>query len=68
VFIFILVNFMFLAWIASANLEAAVGKMQAARNLIMEGCDKNKKSEDLWLNAVRLHPPDVAKRIGKLLL
>lgn len=59
---------MFLAWIASANLEAAVGKMQAARNLIMEGCDKNKKSEDLWLNAVRLHPPDVAKRIGKLLL
>ncbi|KAI6191739.1 PRP6-like protein [Aphelenchoides bicaudatus] len=51
------------AWVASANLEAAVGKMQAARNLIMEGCDKNKKSEDLWLQAVRLHPPDQGKRI-----
>jgi len=51
------------AWVASANLEAATGKMQAARNLIMEGCDKNKKSEDLWLQAVRLHPPDMGKKI-----
>uniref|UniRef100_A0A1I7SA43 Pre-mRNA-processing factor 6 n=1 Tax=Bursaphelenchus xylophilus TaxID=6326 RepID=A0A1I7SA43_BURXY len=51
------------AWIASANLESAVGKMQAARNLIMEGCEKNQDSEELWLTAVRLHPPDQAKLI-----
>ncbi|PIO57461.1 hypothetical protein TELCIR_21129, partial [Teladorsagia circumcincta] len=34
-----------------------------ARHLIMEGCEKNKKSEDMWLEAVRLHPPETAKAI-----
>lgn len=43
------------AWIASARLEEVVGKLQVARNLIMEGCDNNKKSEDLWLEAVRYY-------------
>ncbi|VDL74178.1 unnamed protein product [Nippostrongylus brasiliensis] len=51
------------AWIASARLEEVVGKLQVARHLIMEGCEKNKKSEDMWLEAVRLHPPDTAKAI-----
>ncbi|KAI1724194.1 tetratricopeptide repeat domain-containing protein [Ditylenchus destructor] len=51
------------AWIASAALEQTVGKLQVARNLIMEGCEKNSKSEDLWLEAVKLHPPDIAKTI-----
>ncbi|KAI1705808.1 tetratricopeptide repeat domain-containing protein [Ditylenchus destructor] len=51
------------AWIASAALEQTVGKLQVARNLIMEGCEKNSKSEDLWLEAVKLHPPDTAKTI-----
>ncbi|KAK6053592.1 hypothetical protein COOONC_08905, partial [Cooperia oncophora] len=41
------------AWIASARLEEVVGKLQVARHLIMEGCEKNKKSEDMWLEAVR---------------
>lgn len=41
-----------------------MGKLQLARNLIMEGCDRNPKSEDLWLEAVRLHPPETAKSIG----
>lgn len=54
----------FLAWVASATLETSVGKLQVARNLIMEGCEKNNKSDDLWLEAVRLHPPDVARTIG----
>lgn len=27
--------------------------LQVARHLIMEGCEKNKKSEDMWLEAVR---------------
>ncbi|KHJ75964.1 hypothetical protein OESDEN_24417, partial [Oesophagostomum dentatum] len=51
------------AWIASARLEEVVGKLQVARHLIMEGCEKNKKSEDIWLEAVRLHPPETAKAI-----
>ncbi|VDO63696.1 unnamed protein product [Haemonchus placei] len=51
------------AWIASARLEEVVGKLQVARHLIMEGCEKNKKSEDMWLEAVRLHPPETAKAI-----
>ncbi|CAJ0932294.1 unnamed protein product, partial [Mesorhabditis belari] len=51
------------AWIASARLEEVVGKLQVARNLIMEGCDNNKDNEDIWLEAVRLHPPDVGKSI-----
>ncbi|KAK6735612.1 hypothetical protein RB195_018682 [Necator americanus] len=51
------------AWIASARLEEVVGKLQVARHLIMEGCEKNKRSEDIWLEAVRLHPPETAKAI-----
>ncbi|MFH4975700.1 hypothetical protein AB6A40_002409 [Gnathostoma spinigerum] len=51
------------AWIASARLEEVVGKLQVARNLIIEGCDRNPKSEDLWLESVRLHPPETAKSI-----
>ncbi|PAV79764.1 hypothetical protein WR25_27177 [Diploscapter pachys] len=51
------------AWIASASLEETVGKLQLARNLIMEGCEKNPKSEDLWLHAIRIHPPESAKTI-----
>uniref|UniRef100_A0A0N5APJ7 Pre-mRNA-processing factor 6 n=1 Tax=Syphacia muris TaxID=451379 RepID=A0A0N5APJ7_9BILA len=51
------------AWVASARLEEVVGKLQVARNLIMEGCDRNPKSEDLWLEAVRLHPPETGKSI-----
>lgn len=52
-------------WVAAANVEAAAGKMQTARNLIMEGCSKNPKSADLWLQAVHIHPADVGKQIGQ---
>lgn len=51
------------AWISSAALEESDGKIQAARNLILEGCNKNPKSEDLWMEAIRLHPLDEAKKI-----
>uniref|UniRef100_A0A915M987 Pre-mRNA-processing factor 6 n=1 Tax=Meloidogyne javanica TaxID=6303 RepID=A0A915M987_MELJA len=50
-------------WVASARLEEASGKLQAARNLIMEGLERIDKSEDLWLEAIRLHPPNVGKNI-----
>lgn len=49
------------AWIASARLEEVTGKLQAARNLIMKGCEDNPMSEDLWLEAARLQPPDTAR-------
>ncbi|XP_034238152.1 pre-mRNA-processing factor 6 [Thrips palmi] len=51
------------AWIASARLEEVTGKVQAARNLIMKGCEVNQKSEDLWLEAARLQPPDTARGV-----
>lgn len=51
------------AWIASARLEEVTGKVQAARNLIMKGCEDNPLSEDLWLEAARLQPPETAKAV-----
>jgi len=42
------------AWIASARLEEVTGKLQAARNVIMKGCEECPKSEDIWLEAARL--------------
>ena len=51
------------AWIASARLEEVVGKMQAARNLIIKGSEQCPKSEDVWLEAARLLPADIAKGI-----
>jgi pre-mRNA-processing factor 6 len=51
------------AWIASARLEEVTGKVQAARNLIMKGCEVCPKSEDVWLEAARLQPPEEAKKV-----
>jgi pre-mRNA-processing factor 6 len=51
------------AWIASSRLEEVTGKIQMARNLIMRGCEINQTSEDLWLEAARLQPPDTAKGV-----
>lgn len=49
------------AWIASVRLEEAAGKLKTARSLILEACEQCPKSADLWLEAARLHPNDVAK-------
>ncbi|KAK3087474.1 hypothetical protein FSP39_006402 [Pinctada imbricata] len=51
------------AWIASARLEEVTGKLQAARNLIMKGCEECPKSEDAWLEAARLMPGDQARAV-----
>ncbi|XP_076062017.1 pre-mRNA processing factor 6 [Oratosquilla oratoria] len=51
------------AWIASARLEEVTGKIQIARNLITKGCEMCPKSEDVWLEAARLQPPDMAKAV-----
>jgi pre-mRNA-processing factor 6 len=50
-------------WIASARVEEAAGKTLQARKLIQEGCEVCQDSEDVWLEAARLHPPEVAKSI-----
>ena len=42
-------------WIAAACLEEHAGKMVAARKLIKQGCENCPKSEDVWLEAARLH-------------
>lgn len=51
------------AWIASARLEEQVGRIQAARNLIFKGTELCQKNEDIWLEAIRLQPPEQAKAI-----
>ena len=50
-------------WIAAARVEEAANKPLQARNIIQQGCEACLRSEDVWLEAARLHPPDVAKRI-----
>lgn len=42
-------------WIAAACLEEHAGRMVAARKIIKAGCDQCPKSEDVWLEAARLH-------------
>jgi pre-mRNA-processing factor 6 len=42
-------------WIAAAALEEHAGRMVAARKLIKQGCEQCPKSEDIWLEAARLH-------------
>jgi pre-mRNA-processing factor 6 len=50
-------------WIASARVEEAAGKILQARKLIREGCEVCPEAEDVWLEAARLHPVDVARSI-----
>ena len=50
-------------WIAAARVEEAANKPLQARKLIQQGCQACPESEDVWLEAARLHPPEVAKRI-----
>ncbi|KAL1310971.1 hypothetical protein AAFC00_001191 [Neodothiora populina] len=51
-------------WIAAARLEEFAGKTVAARNVIMRGCEYCPKSEDVWLEAIRLHDSANAKIIA----
>lgn len=42
-------------WVSAARLEEHAGKIVAARNLINRGCAQCSKSEDVWLEAIRMH-------------
>ncbi|KAG6836096.1 hypothetical protein H0H93_011434 [Arthromyces matolae] len=50
-------------WVAAACLEEHAGRMVAARKLIKLGCEQCPKSEDIWLEAARLHQNEDAKVI-----
>ncbi|KAJ6089971.1 hypothetical protein N7467_005187 [Penicillium canescens] len=51
-------------WIALARLEELAGKIVAARNLIAKGCELCPKSEDAWLENIRLNEGHNAKVIA----
>ncbi|KAI1495067.1 pre-mRNA splicing factor [Biscogniauxia mediterranea] len=51
-------------WIAAARLEELAGKIVAARNVIGRGCEHCPKSEDVWLENIRLHDRRNAKIIA----
>lgn len=50
-------------WVAAARLEEIAGKLADARKLIAQGCELCSGSEDVWLEAARLQPPDQAKQV-----
>ena len=51
-------------WIAAARLEEVAGKIVAARNCIARGCEYCPKSEDAWLENIRLNDNQNAKIIA----
>ena len=51
-------------WIAAARLEEVAGKIVAARNVIARGCEFCPKSEDAWLENIRLNDNHNAKIIA----
>jgi pre-mRNA-processing factor 6 len=50
-------------WIAAARVEEYANKMQQARKVILHGCEQCPESEDVWIEAARLHPTETAKAI-----
>lgn len=50
-------------WIAAARIEELAGKMGQARNLIAQGCEQCPRSEDVWLENIRLNDADTARVI-----
>jgi pre-mRNA-processing factor 6 len=50
-------------WIAAARLEELDGKLSQAREIISQAAQNIFDSEDIWLEAARLHPPEQAKII-----
>lgn len=53
-----------LGWIAAARLEELAGKIVTARKVISEGCKNRPKSEDVWLENIRLNETANAKIIA----
>ena len=51
-------------WIAIARLEELAGKLVTARKLVAQGCSECPKSEDIWLENIRLNDNHNAKIIA----
>ncbi|KAL4746791.1 hypothetical protein BDW72DRAFT_184209 [Aspergillus terricola var. indicus] len=51
-------------WIALARLEELAGRIVTARNIIAKGCELCPKSEDAWLENIRLNEGHNAKVIA----
>ncbi|KAJ5150945.1 uncharacterized protein N7482_010197 [Penicillium canariense] len=51
-------------WIALARLEELAGRIVAARNTIAKGCELCPKSEDAWLENIRMNEGHNAKVIA----
>ncbi|KAJ5635536.1 RNA-processing protein HAT helix [Penicillium longicatenatum] len=51
-------------WIALARLEELAGRIVAARNIIAKGCELCPKSEDAWLENIRINEGHNAKIIA----
>ena len=51
-------------WIAAARLEEVAGKIVAARKVIARGCEYCPRSEDAWLENIRLNDNQNAKIIA----
>jgi pre-mRNA-processing factor 6 len=52
-----------IGWISSARIEELDGKIDAAREIIGEACDKFPLNEDVWAEAARLMPAEESRRI-----
>ncbi|KAJ2817242.1 U4/U6 x U5 tri-snRNP complex subunit Prp1, partial [Coemansia furcata] len=50
-------------WLAAARLEEAARKPAQARAIIDEACERCPRSEDVWLEAARLHPRAAARSV-----
>lgn len=50
-------------WIAAARLEELDGKLAQAKSIITQAADNILDSEDIWLEAARLHSPEEGKLI-----
>ncbi|KAL2866370.1 U4/U6-U5 snRNP complex subunit PRP6 [Aspergillus lucknowensis] len=51
-------------WIALARLEELAGKIVTARNILAKGCELCPKSEDAWLENIRINEGHNAKVIA----
>lgn len=51
------------AWIGSARLEEYAGQLAQARRIITDGVRACPESEDVWLEAARLHGRDTARAL-----
>jgi pre-mRNA-processing factor 6 len=50
-------------WVAAARVQEFAGRLVQARKIIRQGCEACPDSEDVWLEAARLHTCDNAKVI-----